>query len=426
MQLAIECATSPGTKNHCIPISLLALLRLPLRADHSIIQDLTQGSLAPAPCLVFLTAPSMETAKHTGFHIPSLDGIRACSILLVFIAHSGLQHLVPGGYGVTVFFFLSGYLITTLLIREHGKKGTISIKNFYIRRTIRIFPPMYLVLGVALIVAAFNLIPDNRFSGTSVFSLATFWSNYYTAEPGWQLPAGTTAFWSLAIEEHYYLIFPVTFLYLRRYFSNRGTAVVLLALCLLALVWRCILVFQMNADHDRIYYASDSRFDNILYGSVFALLWNPALGATWNRPHWQLTALVFLSIVTVLLTFVFRNEEFRNSVRYTLQGITLMPLFFYAIAYRDTFTHRILNWQPMVFLGKISYSFYLLHVLVLAVVYQHVNMGELEMILMGKSIPLHMVAKAFLSFAITGLLSWLIYLFVEQPSANLKHRLQRK
>ncbi|MGK0186625.1 MAG: peptidoglycan/LPS O-acetylase OafA/YrhL [Verrucomicrobiales bacterium] len=367
----------------------------------------------------------METTQHTGFHIPSLDGIRACSILLVFIAHSGLQHLVPGSYGVTVFFFLSGYLITTLLIREFEKKRTISIGSFYVRRTLRIFPPMYLVLGAALIVAAFNLIPDNRFTGTSVFSLAAFWSNYYTPQSGWQLPAGTTAFWSLAIEEHYYLLFPVTFLLLRKRLSNQSTAVVLIALCAAALIWRCVLVFQLGADHDRVYYASDARFDNILYGSVFALLWNPALGKTWNRPHWQLMALVIACAALVIFTFVYRNEDFRNTLRYTIQGLTLMPLFYYVITCRDTITHRLLNWKPMVFLGKISYSLYLLHVLVLAVVYENIHIGEFDISLAGKIVPLHMVIKAVLSFALTTFLSWLIFLFVEQPSARLKHRLQK-
>ena len=368
----------------------------------------------------------MDNTKQPGFHIPSLDGIRACSILLVFVAHSGLEHLVPGGYGVTVFFFLSGYLITTLLILEFEKKNTISIKNFYIRRTLRIFPPMYLVLGAALIVAAFNLFPDNRFNGTSVFSLATFWSNYYTSQPGWQLPEGTTAFWSLAIEEHYYLIFPVTFLLLRRFVSNRAVAGVLFALCVCALAWRCVLVFQFGAEHDRIYYASDTRFDNILYGSIFALIWNPALGAKWTRPHWQLLALVIVSAALVLFTFVYRDDGFRNTLRYSIQGFTLMPLFFYVITYRDTLAHKLLNLPPVVFLGKISYSFYLLHVLVIAVIYQHVHFGEFSFTVAGKEIPLHMVIKAALAFGTTTLLSWLIFLFVEQPAARLKHRIQSK
>src|SRR5437016_5429614 len=80
------------------------------------------------------------------FYIPSLDGIRAVAFLFVFVAHAGLGNVVPGGFGVTIFFFLSGYLITTLMRREAERSGTVSLRIFYARRFLRIFPPFYLVL----------------------------------------------------------------------------------------------------------------------------------------------------------------------------------------------------------------------------------------------------------------------------------------
>ena len=365
----------------------------------------------------------MASQSSNPKHIPSLDGIRALSITVVFLAHAGLSHIVPGGYGVTVFFFLSGYLITTLLIREHDKSGTVSIKKFYIRRTLRIFPPMYLALGLILIVAVAAPIPENRFTGTSVFSLATFWSNYYSPQDGWNLPAGSTAFWSLAIEEHYYLIFPVTFLLLLRRFSPRSTGIILLGFCIVALVWRYVLVIAMGHDHDRIYYQTDSRFDNILYGSAFALLWNPVLGAEWRRPRWQLTGLAVLCGFLTLMSFAYRDETFRNTVRYSIQGAVLMPLFFYVIQYRDTLAYRFLNWKPIEFLGKLSYSFYLLHVLVIMVIEEHLNLAEFHMSVAGRQIPLHLVLQGAIAFSLTLLLSWIVYLFVEQPAARLKKRL---
>src|ERR1700676_4428869 len=85
-------------------------------------------------------------------HIPSLDGIRAIAALLVFIAHAGLEDRVPGGFGVTIFFFLSGYLITTLLRTEYATCGRINLKNFYIRRAYRIWPPMYIALALAAVM----------------------------------------------------------------------------------------------------------------------------------------------------------------------------------------------------------------------------------------------------------------------------------
>src|SRR5947209_14639069 len=101
-----------------------------------------------------MTAP----ARASSFSIPSLDGIRACAMLLVFAAHAGLNERVPGNFGVTVFFFLSGYLITTLMRVEFGRTGTISLRAFYLRRVLRIFPPMYLVLAGASLLTVTGLL----------------------------------------------------------------------------------------------------------------------------------------------------------------------------------------------------------------------------------------------------------------------------
>src|SRR5215813_9403267 len=92
-------------------------------------------------------------ARHESLYIPSLDGIRACSVMVVFAAHAGLRGLIPGGFGVTVFFFLSGYLITTLLRMEHEQSGQIRLRNFYLRRVYRIIPPMYIVLTLTVLLA---------------------------------------------------------------------------------------------------------------------------------------------------------------------------------------------------------------------------------------------------------------------------------
>ena len=86
-------------------------------------------------------------------HIPSLDGIRAISFLLVFASHCGLDYLVPGGFGVTIFFFLSGFLITTLMRSEFDKNGFVSLRHFWLRRALQILPPFYLVLGGAILAS---------------------------------------------------------------------------------------------------------------------------------------------------------------------------------------------------------------------------------------------------------------------------------
>src|SRR3954447_14498911 len=100
--------------------------------------------------------PKGTTAAE--FHIPSLDGIRAVSFAIVFVAHAGWGHIVPGGFGVTVFFFLSGYLITTLLRLEAEERGQIGMKQFYVRRVLRILPPFYTVLTLAALLTALGVL----------------------------------------------------------------------------------------------------------------------------------------------------------------------------------------------------------------------------------------------------------------------------
>ena len=85
-------------------------------------------------------------------YIPSLDGLRAVSILIVLLSHAGVSQRIPGGFGVTIFFFLSGFLITTLLLREYDRNGTVSLRNFYIRRLLRLTPPLLLTLLAAAVL----------------------------------------------------------------------------------------------------------------------------------------------------------------------------------------------------------------------------------------------------------------------------------
>src|SRR5438445_3347113 len=96
--------------------------------------------------------------QSSSFYIPSLDGIRAAAVMLVFAAHAGLKERIPGNFGVTVFFFLSGYLITTLLRIEYDQSGRVNLGPFYLRRVLRILPPMYLVLGMATLLTVTGLL----------------------------------------------------------------------------------------------------------------------------------------------------------------------------------------------------------------------------------------------------------------------------
>src|SRR5262249_43088415 len=276
----------------------------------------------------------------------SLDGIRACAVMLVFVGHGFLKGKVPGEFGVTVFFFLSGYLITTLLRMEHEQSGTISFRAFYLRRVLRIFPPFYLALGIATLLWLAGALPGPRFDLGGLLSQAFFLTNYWVVQHLWwdgHAP-GTWIFWSLAVEEHFYLAFPLVYLLLLRFVPSRHRQAVALARpCGLVLAWRLVLVFALDAGKERTYVATDTRIDSILFGCILALVGNPAL----DRSRISDSALKFiwipLALVGLVVSFVIREPRFQYTVAYTLQGICLFPLFIGAIRLADWGPFRLLN-----------------------------------------------------------------------------------
>src|SRR6478672_6158755 len=154
-----------------------------------------------------LSAPSAAANVN---YMPSLDGFRALAILFVFIAHLGFGYIIPGGFGVTLFFFLSGFLITRLLIHEHDKKNTLDLKGFYIRRLLRLYPPLlFMLLIFPVIIVSFK----HAISIPEITAVSFYWENYflvYVLHDGGK--GNFNIFWSLAVEEHFYLIFPLLFL----------------------------------------------------------------------------------------------------------------------------------------------------------------------------------------------------------------------
>jgi peptidoglycan/LPS O-acetylase OafA/YrhL len=352
------------------------------------------------------------SVRSSTTHIPSLDGLRAASFFLVFASHVGLDNVVPGAFGVTVFFFLSGFLITTLMFVEAEKTGHVSLKNFYVRRVLRILPPFYIVLlGATALTAAGFL--DGDLQPMAVASQILHFSNYWIAKHGWSgVASGTGVYWSLAVEEHFYLIFPAVFLALRRMrLTGRQTAFALWGTCALALAWRCVLVFGLHAGGERLSLCSDTRIDSIAFGCALAVWNNPVLarkGHRFESTFWRRASLP-VSVGLLLVTFIVRGLVFRETLRYTLQGIALTPIFAAAVRHPQWYVFRPLNWRPMRFIGAISYTLYLVHHTVIKAVAQHSHLA---------GIPRALVAL-LLSIAI----AWSMYVLVETPCARLRKRL---
>ena len=346
-------------------------------------------------------------------HIPSLDGLRAISFALVFGAHAAIPSPFPwpGTMGVTVFFFLSGFLITTLLRLEQQKNGAISLKKFYLRRALRILPPFYLVLAFATFSAHVGL-SFPGYQPLAVLAQALHVANYWVLEHTFAgFPIGTGVYWSLAVEEHFYLLFPWLFLLLVRLRASAGRqALILLGVCAVILGWRLWLVYGLHAPSVRTEIASDTRFDSLLFGCALALYENPAVDATSVREGIWKYVLLPLGLGGLLVSLVVRSDEFRDGVRYTLQGISLVPVFVCAIRYPTWLPMRPLNWKPVAQLGVLSYSLYLIHQVVIAIVHMQLpNQPN--------------AVQSSLAFAGTLVLSIVMYQLVEKPCARLRKKL---
>ena len=346
------------------------------------------------------------------FHIPSLDGFRAVAIMIVFLSHAGLEHVIPGGLGVTIFFFLSGYLITTLLRREMEGTGTISFRQFYIRRAWRIWPAFYLVLATTVFLTRFGSLPG-EVEAMPLLSRVLHFGNYYSifyGEAG--VPVGSAVYWSLAVEEHYYLVFPFVYYWLLRLSEKFnmgafGTCTILMGLCAAALVWRCILAQGLQPGDLRIMHGSDTRMDSILYGCLLAIAGNPVLDEWRLSDRLLKVLLVPAGVAALFFTLLYRDPFFRETWRYTLQGIALIPIFTAAIRYPDWLPFKALNTRVFRSLGLISYPLYLVHATVLEAL---------------KLSGLRPSAQVVLAFAGSCALAAAIHIVIERPLARFRNR----
>ncbi|MBD1884657.1 acyltransferase family protein [Microcoleus vaginatus] len=345
------------------------------------------------------------------FYIPSLDGMRTIAFLMVFLSHAGATHIVPGGFGVTVFFFLSGYLITTLLRREYEKNQVINFKHFYLRRIVRIWPGFYLVLFLGTILTLIGVLAG-EIQLPAFLSQVLHYYNYYEAfVTNSGIAPGTGVYWSLAVEEHFYCLFP--FLYislLKMRVSPQRQMLIIWGICLAILIWRCVLVFGMGANESRIYHLSDTRIDSILFGCALAVNGNPVLDTPYGSDRlWKYFVLPG-GITILLLSFICRSPEFETTLRYTIQGIALHGLFIAAIRFPDWGVFQILNWNWMRFIGLLSYSLYLVHDTVIHAVYLY--LPQISVVLRGA-----------ISMLICFILAYAIYRYIELPCGKLRKHL---
>ncbi|MBC7841922.1 MAG: acyltransferase [Gemmatimonadaceae bacterium] len=329
--------------------------------------------------------------------IPSLDGIRALSVLIVFVSHAGLGKVVPGGLGVTIFFFLSGFLITSLLRLEYARTSDVNVKAFYIRRFLRLGPPLILTLLIAYGLVIAGVHPGGA-TASGFLAQLFYFANYFALffDPThMKVPYGTGVLWSLSVEEHFYLLFPIVFLLLARRVSARVMMHVFIVTCGVVLAWRLYLAAQPGIGADRIFFATDTRLDSILFGAIFALGFDVArMQAPARSMSARDTAWLVCAGLTLVATLVIRNAYFRDTLRYTLQGVALMPIFYCAIVYADSPIFRPLNWAWLRRIGVYSYSIYLIHYVVVTSVQRNGPFGGNRLLIFLASLGISLLFAA--------------------------------
>ena len=243
---------------------------------------------------------------------------------------------------------------------------------------------------------------------------ALHYFNYWAVYHGFEgTPNGTGVYWSLAIEEHFYAVFPALYaLLIRAKLPGARQRIAFFLICGAVLLWRCLLVYYFHAPQNRTYLATDTRCDSLLLGCALAVAGNPMLdvGSAGDRPSLALRAGLVVSAAMLLSSFVVRGEQFRETFRYTIQICGLYAFFYAAIRYPTWGAFRVFNIRPMRFLGKLSYSLYLVHQILVALAWTW--------------LPFAGVARIVVVFACSVAVSWVVWVCVEKPCARLRKRLE--
>lgn len=337
-------------------------------------------------------------------NIPGLDGLRALAVFLVIAYHFGFER-VPGSHGVMIFFVLSGFLITWLLLKESERSGTISLRGFYRRRVIRIFPAFYVfwILSVVLLLAVGRPVPWGH-----AWSAFFYVSNYYNGIYG----DPSTAFshtWSLAIEEQFYLLWPFVFLLLRKDLGRLTRALV----GIISAVWiyRLILVFGFDRQQSYLYASFETRLDSLMVGCLLAVVLKRGLAAQ----AWRVLLRPWFPVITfgLFLASVFGGHlllvRYRDVIGFAIEPVLIALLIAQIVAFSERFWWSWLSWGWVRFLGRISYSLYL---------YQQLTLFPARKMLQHYPVAVQFAG----AIAITVLVAYLSYVIVERPFQRLRGR----
>lgn len=341
-------------------------------------------------------------------YFKGIDGLRAIAVLSVLLSHAQVPGIKGGWIGVDIFFVISGFLITTILLKEHALRGTISIKNFYMRRILRLIPALLLLITFLIVYAWF-------FTSKKVFYSVLYDSAITIAyAQNWVLahgaPRGLLAHaWSLSLEEQFYIIWPLLLSLLLRIFKKPQRLALFLVFLIGLVVWHRVHLFETGATYRRLYLMLDTRADCLLIGCLLSVLLFHKLIPPIDTLRTWLKIPLSLSVLLYLFTMHFDHRS--QTVQFygyfliaVASGIAILQL----VTLPNSLFGKIFSDTRMRWIGKISYGLYLWHWPIFKILERHFHSTW--------------YMEATVGIALTFVCASLSYYFVEEKFLKKKHR----
>jgi peptidoglycan/LPS O-acetylase OafA/YrhL len=313
---------------------------------------------------------AIEQPLHKNRYISGLDGLRAIAVLAVIAYHLNFDWAAGGLLGVTVFFVLSGYLITDLLITEFVTTNRLNFKNFWIRRARRLLPAMFTMLLVVITwVTIFEQAMLDRLEEDTVAAILYVSNWWYLFQDlsyfeSFGPPSLLTHFWSLAVEEQFYILWPLVILLVLKMKVKEGSLFSMMLLGAIASAAAMTLLYEPGTDPSRVYYGTDTRIFSLLLGASLAVIW-PSRKLSTNLPseiRWKLDFVGLFALGFIFYMF-WSTDQYQD---FLYQGgmvaMSIASLLVVAvIVHPSSKLNTVLSFKPLRWIGVRSYGIYLWH-----------------------------------------------------------------